>query len=596
MKAIYKLFFSLLAAAFAAAVSSCTAELEEQSIVSGLRPLSITTSIVEAQEVKGRAPIHTGKEFKAGDRIEFFGTNIYTADGNAINSFHAVMQDNGQWKFSPEVMVGPEPAGISAYTLAGPNDVVDMIGVGFPKEYYALYNGNPEVNFYFRHTKALVSFDIRQVEGSGGLISAQLVDLGELHIVGSFCNYLENKAIETMASISTVCPGVSKNETDGSKIAEADAEYAAIVAHCEELYCGLCIPNWRYYSPDPDRTDVVYIKSYLTGEPLRVSFLNIPTELDGKEGRAALQLVIEDKTYQVEIPATEWVGGKHYIYPVKVDLSQPADKVLTISDATIEGWGEATDLPGVTIGGEQPSTTNAKTFEVGGVKFNMVKVEAGTFEMGKSADGNDETPVHTVTLTKDYYIGESEVTQALWKAVTGYSPTSGGDAWSSSYGLGDNYPAYFISYEDVQIFITRLNQMTNQQFRMPTEAEWEYAAKGGKQSKGHTYSGSNTIDDVAWYSDNSGIKTHPVKTKSPNELGIYDMSGNVWEWCSDWYGSYSNGAATDPTGPTSGSSRVYRGGGWYSNATNCRTAYHNGITPTSRYNIIGFRLALSLSN
>lgn len=349
MKAIYKLFFSLLAVAFAAAVSSCSTELDEQSIVSGLRPLTIKTSIVEAQEVKGRAPIHTGKEFMAGDRIEFFGSNIYTADGNAINSFHAVMQDNGQWKFSPEVMVGPEPAGISAYTLAGPNDVVDMIGLGLPEMPYALYNGNPEVNFYFRHTKAMVSFDIRQVEGSGVLTSAQLVNFGEQHIVGSFCDDLEYYAKAILAEISTVCPGVSKDETDGSKIAEADAELESIQGSYEKSYYDLCIPDWRYYSPDPDRTDVVYIKSYLTGEPLRVSFLNIPTELDGKEGRAALQFVIDDKTYQVEIPATEWVGGKHYIYPVKVDLSQPADKVLTISDATIEGWGEATDLPGVNI-------------------------------------------------------------------------------------------------------------------------------------------------------------------------------------------------------------------------------------------------------
>lgn len=594
MKAIYKLFFSLLAAAFAAAVSSCTTELEEQSFVSGLRPLSITTSIVEAQEVKGRAPIHTGKEFKAGDRIEFFGTNIYTADGNAINSFHAVMQDNGQWTFSPEVMVGPEPAGISAYTLAGPNDVVDMISVGYPKEYYALYNGNPEVNFYFRHTKALVSFDIHQVEGSGVLTSAQLVDLGEQHIVGSFCDGLEKNAKYFLTNISTACPGVSKNETDDSKLEEAKAEYAAIVADCEKSYYDLCIPNWRY-SLDSNGTDVVNIKSYLTGEPLRVSFLNIPTELDGKEGRAALQLVIDDKTYQVEIPATEWVGGKHYIYPVKVDLSQPADKVLSISDATIEGWGEATDLPGINIGVEHPSAKEIETFEVEGVKFNMIKVEAGTFEMGKSADGNDETPVHTVTLTKDYYIGESEVTQALWKAVTGYSPTSGGDAWSSSYGLGDNYPAYFISYEDVQTFITRLNQMTNQQFRMPTEAEWEYAAKGGKQSKGHTYSGSNTIDDVAWYKNNSGKEAHPVKTKSPNELGIYDMSGNVDEWCSDWYGDYSSEAVTDPMGPTSGSHRVTRGGTWINYAAFCSTASRGISTPTIRDSFIGFRLALSLS-
>lgn len=234
-------------------------------------------------------------------------------------------------------------------------------------------------------------------------------------------------------------------------------------------------------------------------------------------------------------------------------------------------------------------------FTVNGVTFNMQLVEHGTFQMG-SEDGFDlEKPVHNVTISKDYYIGETEVTQGLWYAVMGQKPTSRGNKWSSSYGLGDDYPAYYISWSDCQEFITKLNQFTGQTFRMPTEAEWEYAAKGGNMSRGYMYSGSNTIDEVAWYTSNSSSQTHPVATKQPNELGIYDMSGNVWEWCSDWCGSYSSAAVTDPVGATSGSTRVGRGGSWYDNATNGRTAYRDYYFPGIRFNDFGFRLALSPS-
>ena len=138
----------------------------------------------------------------------------------------------------------------------------------------------------------------------------------------------------------------------------------------------------------------------------------------------------------------------------------------------------------------------------------------------------------------------------------------------------------------------KLNTLTGENFRMPTEAEWEFAARGGNKSKGYTYSGSNTIGDVAWYNDNSSSKTHAVKTKAANELGIYDMSGNVFEWCSDWYGTYSGSAQTDPTGPTTGTGRVTRGGSWYGVATRCRCASRSYYAPSYRSHNVGFRLAL----
>lgn len=229
---------------------------------------------------------------------------------------------------------------------------------------------------------------------------------------------------------------------------------------------------------------------------------------------------------------------------------------------------------------------------VNGVTFVMIPVEHGTFEMGSNAsDANsNEKPAHIVTISNDYYIGETEVTQALWKAVTGYSPTSGGSKWNSNYGYGDNYPAYYISWNDCQEFITKLNQLTGQKFRLPTEAEWEFAACGGNKSRGYTYCGSNTIGDAGWYANNSDDKTHPVATKVPNELGIYDMSGNLLEWCSDKYGSYTSSAVTNPTGPSSGSYRIYRGGSWYDDAESCRVAYRNSYTPDGRRSDIGLRL------
>ena len=232
----------------------------------------------------------------------------------------------------------------------------------------------------------------------------------------------------------------------------------------------------------------------------------------------------------------------------------------------------------------RPETKDEETFTVNGISFTMKLVEGGTFQMGSndSDADSDEKPVHNVTLSS-YYIGETEVTQALWKAVMGSNP---------SFYKGDNLPVEQVSWNDIQEFIRKLNQKTEKNFRLPTEAEWEYAARGGKTSKGYKYAGSNTIDNVAWYIDNSGSKTHAVKGKNPNELGFYDMTGNVLEWCSDWYGSYSSGSQTNPQGPSSGSSRVLRGGGWYNIARYCRVSDRNSSAPVSSGIDLGFRLCL----
>lgn len=233
---------------------------------------------------------------------------------------------------------------------------------------------------------------------------------------------------------------------------------------------------------------------------------------------------------------------------------------------------------------EQETFSNGKIvpFFVKGVPFNMVCVEGGTFMMGsdsndKEAD-DDEKPRHQVTVG-DFHIGQTVVTQGLWKAVMGENP--------SHFQKGDNYPVENVSWHDCQIFLRKLNDATGENFRLLTEAEWEYAARGGKNSKGYKYGGSKYIDEVAWYEDNSCSTTHPVGTKKANELGVYDMSGNVWEWCQDCYGSYPDHE------PPTGSDRVSRGGSWNNSSWYCRVASRGNDSPSNCYDgELGLRLAL----
>ncbi len=233
------------------------------------------------------------------------------------------------------------------------------------------------------------------------------------------------------------------------------------------------------------------------------------------------------------------------------------------------------------------SSIPSQTFTVKGISFKMIRVEGGTFTMGAMAElrsdaYDDEKPAHQVTLSS-YYIGETEVTQALWQAVMGSNP---------SFFKHDNHPVEQVSWDECKSFISKLNSLTGKNYRLPSEAEWEYSARGGNKSQGNKYSGSNTLGNVAWYEDNSGRKTHSVKTKSPNELGIYDMSGNVREWCQDWFGSYSSASQTNPTGATLGSYRVYRGGSWGTFARACRVSDRNYDMPEHRSSNLGLRLAL----
>ncbi len=296
-------------------------------------------------------------------------------------------------------------------------------------------------------------------------------------------------------------------------------------------------------------------------------------------------------------------GGRNSILQIASATAQETELQLKASTENIFELGDEFTYTGYTNIDGQSYTSNVitqiqnvdedftmmfeidlyETIEVNGVSFVMIPVEGGTFSMGSVNGDSDEQPVHQVTLD-GYYIGETEVTQELWQAVMGSNP---------SYFTGNlQRPVERVSWYEVQEFITALNAATGKTFRLPTEAEWEFAARGGNKSKGYLYSGSNTIDDVAWHSYNSGMQTHEVGGKQANELGIYDMSGNVREWCSDWYDSnyYSNSPTSNPTGPETGSARVERGGSWSRHALDCRSAFRNRTNPTIRGLDIGFRV------
>lgn len=296
--------------------------------------------------------------------------------------------------------------------------------------------------------------------------------------------------------------------------------------------------------------------------------------------------LIDVETGEISNPATQYgilEGGTYAnLFQICQDL---AHELIGYVDSS---GGSHTNVP---TRHSRPKSQNADviTINVGNVSFDMIKVEAGSFIMGCTSEQgddcyDDEKPYHRVTISSDYYIGKFEVTQELWEAVMGTNPSD-----SKAFDL----PVESVSWNDAQEFCAELSRMTGRRFRLPTEAEWEYAARGGKKSTNVKYSGSSNVDDVAWYTDNSGSQTHPVGKLLPNELGIYDMSGNVWEWCQDWFGNYGSASQTDPIGPVSGSARVLRGGGWRDLVgLFCRVSFRDSYDPDYGLNRYGFRIVL----
>lgn len=314
--------------------------------------------------------------------------------------------------------------------------------------------------------------------------------------------------------------------------------------------------------------------------------------------------LIEVSTGEISNPATQFVILKDGTYADLFQLCQNLAKELIGDLEPTIRWKKVSqeifEIDGVEYMLDENEIIEFKeekddfnnnsiiTIKVGNVSFDMVKVEAGSFIMGCTDEqvgecDSDERPYHRVTITQDYYIGKFEVTQELYEAVMGVNPSN----WKAF-----DRPVENVSWNDAQEFCNELRRMTGRRFRLPTEAEWEYAARGGKKSTNAKYSGSSSVANVAWYDGNSGSQTHPVGRLRANELGIYDMSGNVWEWCYDWYGNYSSGSQTDPMGPGSGSDRVNRGGGWLIYAGHCRVSDRGSRTPSFRDDYLGFRVVL----
>ena len=278
-----------------------------------------------------------------------------------------------------------------------------------------------------------------------------------------------------------------------------------------------------------------------------------------------------------------WSISHEELLPV-IELWRAGEYHVDATGQYAPGQARPTE-PGETI------TINLPGLPAAAKPLEMVLIPAGTFMMGSPSTEKDrednEGPQHEVTITNPFYLGKYEVTQAQWVAVTGMNP--------SGFSGNPNHPVESVSWGVCQEFIEELNSLGLGTFRLPTEAEWEYACRAGTSTR--FYWGNDLfytkIEDYAWYSGNSGSQTHEVGLKLPNDFGLYDMSGNVWEWCQDWYGAYSPADQVDPIGQQSGSYRVLRGGCWYYLAWRCRSALRLRYTPSGTYFVIGFRVVVS---
>lgn len=334
--------------------------------------------------------------------------------------------------------------------------------------------------------------------------------------------------------------------------------------------------------------------------PWNQQVLNVATTL--------LEVGPEAETYSVEVESNMSISVSSSEPWLMADVSSDSKKIrlyvpalptsscMRVATVEIHAGGKLANL-------KLKQVSDSFTFSVSGngksAQFRMQRVSGGRFWMGNNSGYEWEGPVHEVTLTKGYYICDREVTQALWYAIMGRTPTSDySKQWSESLGLGDEYPAYYVSHSDCLDFITALNAKLSDQlpegvsFRLPTEAEWEFAAKGGSQTHGYMFAGSDSINDVGWYRDNSNLDIRKVAMKAPNELGLYDMTGNLEEWCSDVYDNYSSYDQTDPKGPGSGYRYVVRGGNYCLYPSQCTNTYRNTDSYLTREHFNGMRLAL----
>ena len=436
--------------------------------------------------------------------------------------------------------------------------------------------------------------------------------------------------METATLVINTIPSNAEIVVDGKKIGTGYGS-TAISVGSEHRYKVSC----NYYMPEEDvikADEAVKIVKQIELRP-NFNYITIKSDpsgadiyIDGKKVGTTpyLSEMIEFGRRRVELRK---YGYEPYVKVVTIKSDE--EENVQLANVKLVENKNATQQPVPTTPVATTSSGN-RTFTVNGVTFEMVAVKGGTFTMGATSEqgsdsDDDEKPAHSVTLS-DFYIGQYEVTVGLFRAFineTNYRTDADKAGWAWRWmkvddkwkwnkvnGINwmcdqdgnvrnsseDNHPVLYVSWNDAVEFCKWLSRKTGSVFRLPTEAEWEYAARGGNKSKGYKYSGSNSINDIAWYGNldsntTANGKTHPVGMKYPNELGIYDMTGNVWEWCQDWYGDYSSTSQTNPTGPASGSRRVGRGGSWGDSARSCRVSFRDYYAPGSRNSNLGFRLA-----
>ncbi len=554
---------------------------------SGTGNLTVT---VTADVYSGMEDRNTNLTVKAGDKTQVLGVTQKGKDAIIVSKDKFEVPQEGvtisvevKSNISYEVTIpeefgswiAPSPRS-RAVTKASYEFVISKNSSKKPREGYILFAGNSvqDTVRIYQADRLVLTDPTCYVSHEGGEITVELktnvnYDVQIPTSVASWISRVETRTLRTDRIHFSVSENRGRDVREALVVVKDRNSKLSDTLRVCQYGKGLIVSQQNYFVPRAGKTISVEVKGGIEyGVTIPSAFQSWIASAGGTSSSLS---DVTPKTYRFavsELGDDEWREG-HIVF----------------------SGNSLTDTVYIYQGGDFTET-------IKGMSFDMVYVEGGTFQMGATSEQgrdyySDEIPVHSVTLS-DYYIGKFEVTQGLWEKVMGTTIHEQRikAGYSSTYGVGSDYPMYYVNWEEAQEFCTRLGQLTGKNYALPTEAQWEYAARGGVKSRGYKYSGSNTIGNVAWYSDNSSSSTHPVATKQPNELGLYDMSGNVWEWCSDWYGYYSSESQSNPTGPSTGFIRVLRGGSWIYYALACRVVNRSYDDPGDCRNFSGFRVVL----
>ncbi len=504
------------------------------------------------QAVMGSNPSYfTGDLQRPVERISWDDCQTFIAKLNILTGRNFRLPTEAEWEFAARG--GSNSQGFKF----GGSDIIDQVA-WFRDNSFALGSGNPEYGTHTVTTKAPNELGLYDMSGN----------------VWEWCqDWFDNSYFSNSPDIDPNGPATGTNRVHRGGSWRDNASSCRVSARSSNtpsfngnnlglrLACNPVISTELHIQPE-EMTMIVGYKSELNA------------------------ITIPDDAF---IQDFEWTSNNTDIVEIDSNgvIRAKSPGVATVTATTKDGANISSTSTVTVI----PSTSeNKNDFTINGVSFNMIPIEGGAFTMGATSEQvgdarENEFPTHQVLLS-DYKIGETEVTQALWQAVMGYNP---------SYFTNDqNLPVEQVTWDECQIFVSKLRRLTGVNFRLPTEAEWEYAARGGNKSQGLVFAGSNSINDVAWYKDNCNSTTHIVATKMPNELGLYDMSGNVYEWCQDRFGNYTSETQSNPTGISSGLYRAHRGGGWYDHPKFCRVSVRYHADTSHKIFVLGLRLACDL--